>query len=72
MFNRVQIEYSGPLTQNASGPLCQNLPLLFNESDNPRDEKTIKVGAKRHIANIFRTRDVVTLERKRVESARKS
>ena len=40
-----------------------NLPLLFNASDNPRDENTIKVGAKRHIANILRTKDVVTLEK---------
>ena len=45
-------------------PSCfLNLPLLFNASDNPRDENTIKVGAKRHIANILRTKDVVTLEK---------
>ena len=40
-----------------------HLPFLFNASDNPRDENTIKVGAKRHIANIFKTKDVVTLEK---------
>ena len=40
-----------------------NLPLLFSASHNPRDETAIKVGAKKHIANIFRTREVVTLEK---------
>ena len=39
-----------------------NLPLLFNASESPRDENTINVGANRHIANMFRTKDVVTLE----------
>ena len=40
-----------------------NLPLLFSASDSPRDENTINVGANRHIANMFRTKDVVTLEK---------